>query len=52
MDRWIAVDWGTSSFRDYLIEDYVVFDTIETEDRMKIVKDNNLENTIINLIEK
>ena len=51
MDRWIAVDWGTSSFRAYLIEDDVVFDTIETKDGMKFVKDNNFENTFINLIE-
>ena len=49
MDRWIAVDWGTSSFRAYLIEDDVVFDTIKTEDGMKFVKDNNFENTSINL---
>ena len=52
MDRWIAVDWGTSSFRAYLIKDDVVSDTIETNDGMKFVKDNNFENTFINLIEK
>ena len=52
MDRWIAVDWGTSSFRAYLIEDDVLSDTIETKDGMKFVKDNNFENTFINLIEK
>ena len=52
MDRWIAVDWGTSSFRAYLIKENVVSDTIETNDGMKFVKDNNFENTFINLIEK
>ena len=52
MDRWIAVDWGTSSFRAYLIQDDVLSDTIETKDGMKFVKDNNFENTFINLIEK
>ena len=52
MDRWIAVDWGTSSFRAYLIKDDVVSDTIETNDGMKFVKDNNFENTFIDLIEK
>ena len=52
MDRWIAVDWGTSSFRAYLIEDDVLSDTIETKDGMKFVKDNNFENTFINLIKK
>ncbi len=52
MDTWIAVDWGTSSFRAYLIKDDVVFDTIETNDGMKFVKDKNFENTFIYLIEK
>ena len=52
MNRWIAVDWGTSSFRAYLIEDDIVTDTIQTKDGMKFVKDNNFENTFINLIEK
>ena len=52
MDRWIAVDWGTSSFRAYLVEDKVVKDTIETKDGMKFIKDNNFENTFINLIGK
>ena len=52
MDRWIAVDWGTSSFRAYLIIEDVVYDTIETNDGMKFVKNNNFENTFINLIEK
>ncbi len=52
MDRWIAVDWGTSSFRAYLIIEDVVSDTIETKDGMKFVKNNNFENTFINLIEK
>ena len=52
MDRWIAVDWGTSSFRAYLIENDVVSDTIETKDGMKFVKNKNFENTFINLIGK
>ena len=52
MNRWIAVDWGTSSFRAYLIEENVITDTIQTEDGMKFVKDNNFENIFINLIEK
>ena len=52
MNRWIAVDWGTSSFRAYLIEEDVITDTIQTEDGMKFVKDNNFENVFINLIEK
>ena len=52
MNRWIAVDWGTSSFRAYLIKDDVVSDTVETNDGIKFVKDNNFENIFINLIEK
>ena len=51
MDRWIAVDWGTSSFRGYLIENDVVLDSIKTNDGMKFINDQSFEKTFIDLIE-
>lgn len=52
MSRWIAVDWGTSFFRAYLIENDFVSDKIETNDGMKFIKQKNFENKFINLIQK
>ena len=51
MNKWIAVDWGTSSFRAYLIENDKVSDRIETKDGMKFIKNNSFEKTFISLIE-
>ena len=52
MSRWIAVDWGTSFFRAYLIEDELVSDKIETRDGMKFIQQNDFERKFISLIEK
>ena len=52
MSRWIAVDWGTSFFRAYLIEDELVSDKIETIDGMKFIQQNDFERKFISLIEK
>ena len=52
MSRWIAVDWGTSFFRAYLIEDELVSDKIETSDGMKFIQQNDFEKKFISLIEK
>ncbi|MDB9800232.1 2-dehydro-3-deoxygalactonokinase [Alphaproteobacteria bacterium] len=51
MNKWIAVDWGTSSFRAYLIENDIVSDRIETKDGMKFIDNNSFEKTFISLIE-
>ena len=51
MNKWIAVDWGTSSFRAYLIENDKVSDRIETKDGMKFIDNNSFEKTFISLIE-
>ena len=51
MSRWIAVDWGTSFFRAYLIEDELVSDKIETSDGMKFIQQNDFEKKFISLIE-
>jgi len=31
LKKWIAVDWGTSTFRAYLVQNNEVSDTIETK---------------------
>jgi 2-dehydro-3-deoxygalactonokinase len=51
LNKWIAVDWGTSSFRAYLIENDIVSARIETKDGMKFIDNNSFEKTFINLIE-
>ena len=51
MNKWIAVDWGTSSFRAYLIKNNIVSDRIETKDGMKFINNNSFEKTFISLIE-
>ena len=51
MNKWIAVDWGTSSFRAYLIENDIVSDRIETKDGMKFIDNNSFEKIFISLIE-
>ena len=50
MNKWIAVDWGTSSFRAYLIENEIVSDRIETQDGMKFISQNDFEIVFIKLI--
>ena len=50
-DKWIAVDWGTSSFRAYLIQNNEVSDTVETKDGMKFVNNHLFEQTLLSLIE-
>ena len=52
MSRWIAVDWGTSFFRAYLIENELVSDKIETSDGMKFIQQDDFEKKFISLIEK
>ena len=52
MEKWIAVDWGTSTFRAYLVQDNKVSDTIETKDGMKFVKSHLFEQTLLSLIDR
>jgi 2-dehydro-3-deoxygalactonokinase len=52
LSRWIAVDWGTSFFRAYLIENELVSDKIETSDGMKFIQQDDFEKKFISLIEK
>ena len=50
-DKWIAVDWGTSFFRAYLIENEEVSCTIKTNNGIKFVENNQFEKTLVKSIE-
>ncbi len=52
MEKWIAVDWGTSTFRAYLVQNNKVSDKIETKDGMKFVKSHLFEQTLLSLIDR
>ena len=45
--KWIAIDWGTSNFRAYLLDDDKVLDKISSNDGMKFVKRNDFEKVLI-----
>ena len=47
LEKWIAIDWGTSNFRAYLLENDKVLDQISSNDGMKFVKNKNFENVLI-----
>ncbi len=49
--KWIAVDWGTTSFRAYLIVNNDVLENVETNDGMKFVQNQHFEETLVSLIE-
>jgi len=51
LDKWIAVDWGTSFFRAYLIENDEVLCSVKTNDGIKFVQNNNFEETLVKSIE-
>ena len=50
-EKWIAVDWGTSFFRAYLIENEEVVNAVKTNDGMKFVQNNNFEEILVKLID-
>ena len=52
MEKWIAVDWGTSTFRAYLVQNNKVSDIIETKDGIKFVKSHLFEQTLLSLIDQ
>ena len=49
--KWIAVDWGTTSFRAYLMVNNDVLENVETNDGMKFVQNQHFENTLVRIIE-
>ena len=50
-DKWIAVDWGTSSFRAYFIENNKVSASINSKAGMKFIEKGDFEKTLMGLIE-
>ena len=52
LKKWIAIDWGTSNFRAYLMKNDEVLDQISSNDGMKFVKKNDFENILIKNISK
>ena len=47
MNHWVALDWGTSNFRAYLIENNNVIDQVSTQEGMKFVDQKEFENTLV-----
>ena len=45
--KWIAIDWGTSNFRAYLLKNDKVLDQISSSEGMKFVEKNEFENVLI-----
>ena len=47
MNHWVALDWGTSNFRAYLMENNNVIDQVSTQEGMKFVDQKGFENTLL-----
>ncbi len=47
MKYWVALDWGTSNFRAYLMENNNVIDQVSTQEGMKFVDQKKFENTLV-----
>jgi 2-dehydro-3-deoxygalactonokinase len=47
MGSWVALDWGTTNFRAYLMNNDDVVDHISTQEGMKFVDQQNFEKTLI-----
>ena len=47
MNHWVALDWGTSNFRAYLMENNNVIDQVSTQEGMKFVDQNEFESTLV-----
>ena len=45
MNYWVALDWGTSNFRAYLMDNNDIIDKVSTQEGMKFVYNKNFENT-------
>ena len=46
MKHWVALDWGTSNFRAYLMENNNVIDQVSTQEGMKFVDQKEFKNTL------
>ena len=47
MNHWVALDWGTSNFRAYLMENNNVIDQVSTQEGMKFVDQKEFETTLL-----
>ena len=47
MKHWVALDWGTSNFRAYLMENNNVIDQVSTQEGMKFVDQKEFENILV-----
>ena len=47
MKHWVALDWGTSNFRAYLMEKDNAIDQVFTQEGMKFVDQKEFENTLV-----
>ena len=52
MNNWIAIDWGTTNFRAYLMKNDRIIDKVSSRDGMKFVEENNFEDIMIKNISK
>lgn len=47
MKHWVALDWGTSNFRAYLMENNNVIDQVSTQEGIKFVEQKKIKNTLV-----
>ena len=51
MNLWVALDWGTSNFRAYLMDNNNVIDQVSTQEGMKFINQNEFEKILIKNID-
>ena len=51
MNLWVALDWGTSNFRAYLMDNNNVIDQVSTQEGMKFIEQNEFEKILIKNID-
>ena len=51
MNLWVALDWGTSNFRAYLMDNNHIIDQVSTQEGMKFVDQNEFKKTLIKNID-
>ena len=51
MNFWVALDWGTSNFRAYLMDNNNVIDQVSTQEGMKFIDQNEFEKILIKNID-
>ena len=46
MSSWVALDWGTTNFRAYLMDNDDIVDQISSQDGMKFVNQKDFEKSL------